>query len=181
MEQRHGLQVWATEQEESPNCGTRAKSRIQALCAIPEAYRCIAKAVFIIFKWRVTQSLEISDGFSRNNQSTTVKIYHLPPPWSSAEPARQHCRCWTTSSPSLQQNQPAHTKLQPPLELYSKGHLWNTGSETSYHHATAPHQPDHWGAGADMKPSACISSKPAVVIPILYRAGRRARSPTAPQ
>lgn len=105
------------------------KSRIQAFCPIPETL----PKYFLSY---CNGGLH-SDGFPRNNQSTTVKICHLPPPWSPTQPECWHWHCCPTSPPWPEENHPAYSELEPFLELYSKGHLGNTWSFPSCHHTAA--------------------------------------------
>lgn len=96
---------------------------------------------------------KFSDGLPRNNQDTTVKFYHLPPPWSSAQ--------LSTAKPPCK------------LRLY-----WSCTQKVTHKTPRLTQAPitqlllNRCGAGMDMKPFQAESEPnpqglqdPAVVIP----------------
>lgn len=58
---------------------------------------------------------KFSDGLPRNNQDTTVKLYHLPPPWSSAQ-------LGTAKPPCTQQTDSAGVVLKRSLIKHPDWH-----------------------------------------------------------
>lgn len=133
-----------SEQGKNFNYRTAVKSSIQAFCPVPETLpKC--------FPSYCNGGID-SDGFPKNDQSTTVKICHLPPPWSPAQPACWHHQRCPTSPPWPQENHPAHSKLKPLLQLYSKCHLGNTQNFPSCQHTAAPQQFNSQDAGMGRTP-----------------------------
>lgn len=167
-----------TEQGKSSNCSTIVKSRIQVFCPVPETLpKC--------FPSSCNRGIH-SDGFPKNNQSTTttkVKNSHLPPPWSSAQPA--------CIGSAVQHHLPDHQKPTLPT---ANSHLCLSCTAKVTWETSRVSQADTTllllnSSTAKMlewtQPCArCISTrsqKAAVVTPTEYHTGRRAWSPTAPQ